>query len=192
MSYYTDNDFKRLDALGYDVNNTSWTQLQIIDLQTAAELVTDQFDEHWDEIIYDREQTPIISDDFKETVSKAKLFFDIVDDYLSERYSLDSEWGIDECDGVNSIDVYSDEITLQWSESDRCGDDEYYQRSFPLEHLWAPGWRSAIEAEGVKKKAEREAKRLADLERLRKQTEERERAKLRELMVKYPDEVPAK
>ena len=192
MVSYTDNDIERLEALNYDVSSEgSWTEPQIVDLQTSAEQVVDQFDDDWEEIIYEgkKDWGEVLANEFKTTVAKAKLFFEIVDDYLSARYRLDGEWGVVDCEGLDSLDFYGDEIALQWTESGRCGDYDYLHRDFPVEHLWTSDWKAAIAETVAKRTAEREVKRLADLERLRKQTEERERKQLRELMAKYPDEL---
>lgn len=37
----------------------------------------------------------------------------------------------------SAFDYYGgDNITVQWSESGRCGDEDYYNETFPVEQLW--------------------------------------------------------
>ena len=186
MVWYTDEDHALLNEIGYDTLNEKWTQAQIIDLQTAAEQVVDQWEDDWDDVIY-RNDAPPLSDEFKAVVAKAKLFFEIVDGYLSTRYSIDSQWGVDECDGLSSIDLYDDEITLQWTEYDSCRGEDYYHRDFPVEHLWTSDWKAAIEAEVEEKRKAAEAKRKAAEEQRKQVARERDLKRLRELIAQYPE-----
>lgn len=77
-------------------------------------------------------------------------FFDIVDSYLEARSKIDSEWiNVPKTrDNKAEWDFSSDLVIVNWKEYNHYElMNEYFNRSFPLEHLWHLDWETLLKKE---------------------------------------------
>jgi len=191
MTYLTNEEEDRLLELGFNPwpeSNTP-TEKQVRDLQDAAETLEETFDDAWTDILEDNKWKPVVTDEFKDTVLKAKLFIVIVQEYIEKRAKIEKDWGdVENPTDAQSFDMYGDSISIQWRETDRCGDEDYYSRDFPISHLWSDNWAALLQHDENLRK-EREAIRKEEAEKKRLvAVEKRERKQLQELLSKYPEE----
>jgi hypothetical protein len=128
----------------------------------------------------------------------ANEYIDLLNAYINERSRVDpdfqdvAELFLSDLDDDYSYDIFGEVITIQWRYYDRCGDSNYYQRTFPLSHLWDDSWKAQLEAkQEAKRQAEKEAKRLkAEQEAAREKRKQEaleinERLELQRLQAKY-------
>jgi hypothetical protein len=135
----------------------------------------------------------------KELVEKLKdsadLFAQVINNYIGARQKVDPEFknvprfemggSEDTSFDLEAFNLEKDEITVEWKEFGRCGDSDYFTRSFPFSDLWDPKWEARAKAEAeTKAKAAAEKQAAAELAR-KKATEERERKQLQKLQAKY-------
>ena len=122
-----------------------------------------------------------------------EAFKTLVNHYIEIRGRIDPAFhsvpevsdGDDDDDDRADFDFYGDTITIEWKEWDRCGDRDYYVRSFPLAHLWAPDWESVIKDEVEVHEQAKKAKQEAERTAMAAAREARERAQLADLLGKY-------
>lgn len=116
-----------------------------------------------------------------------EAFLTEVSRYIRVRGHLDPEFhSVPETDDEDAdFDFYGDEITVEWKEWDRCGDRDYFTRSFPIAHLWAPDWEATIQAEVEVRDAAIRAKEEARMARIAADREAAERKQLALLLGKY-------
>lgn len=121
---------------------------------------------------------------------------EMVQEYFNLRGKIDrifdhhisSEDILDE-DDYDEIDFWDDELLhVQWQLYGRCGDYDYFDEYFPIEHLWSDEWEADVK-EQIKIRKEREERERKERERRAAEAlERRERETLRKLLAKYPDE----
>lgn len=125
----------------------------------------------------------------KEQLKAETEFKGLVDNYLNVRGHLDPEWESVPFTGDTNedteFDFYGESITIEWRETDRCGDSNYFRREFPLSDLWQSDLESFILAQVKDKKEKKEAKRVAELAKAAANIEKIERNRLEELLNKY-------
>lgn len=111
----------------------------------------------------------------------------VVDEYIQLRGRLDPEWhSMPETDDEDAdFDFYGDSVEIEWRETDRCGDDEYFRREFPISDLWHPDWEALIRDKVEERRAAREAKLAEATAKRKAEVEARERRTLLELLDKY-------
>jgi len=76
----------------------------------------------------------------------ALVFDDLVNQYIEQRNQLDPgfkcpAYDIDGTLNEAEFDFHDDTIVVQWHDTDRCGDSEYFRREFPFSDLWDPSWK---------------------------------------------------
>jgi len=133
----------------------------------------------------DEDGNPVEEDYDAEEVAAA--FKAEINSYINLRGRLDPEFhSVPETDDEDAdFDFYGEEISVEWKEWDRCGDHDYYRRSFPIKHLWAPSWEDAIRAEVQPREAAKKAREEALQAKARAQREAAERKQLATLLEKY-------
>ena len=136
----------------------------------------------------DEDGEPIEEDLDKDALKEA--FRRVVNSYILCRNRLDSEFRDvpevpDDDDDSADFDFYGDIITVEWKEWDRCGDRDYFTRSFPLAHLWAPSWEDAIREEVRVRDAAKKAQQEAYQAKMAADREAADRRQLAALLDKY-------
>jgi hypothetical protein len=61
-------------------------------------------------------------------------------EYMNLLEELTGEYDILNDSEYDSLDLYGDEITLQWTEYDSCRGSEYKQKTFKINNLWGENW----------------------------------------------------
>lgn len=116
----------------------------------------------------------------------ANEFIELVNEYLAARRNDDYRFkyvalGEEE----TSFDIYGDTIAIQWTETDRCGDDEYLQVEFALSDLWGLDWKERVKQEKKEQRLEAKRKEAAREKAEQEYREQRERIELKRLQEKY-------
>lgn len=133
----------------------------------------------------DEDGNPVDEDYNTDEVTEA--FKTEVNRYIGIRNQIDPKFfSVPDMDDEDAdFDFYGDEITIEWKEWDRCGDRDYFTRSFPLAHLWTPSWEDAIKAEVEALDAAEKAKQAAFRASQAAKQEAFERKQLSDLLAKY-------
>lgn len=148
----------------------------------------------WDED-GDDHQIPVTKELVEGLRDAALEFTEVVNLYIRMRREVDPDFKDVpyfnlEGDEDVAFDVQGDTVTVQWKEYGRCGDADYYNRSFPFSDLWDPDWEARVKTE-KEKKARKEAEKKAAAERARNEAQEkRDRELLRALQAKYGETTP--
>jgi hypothetical protein len=109
-----------------------------------------------------------------------------VNRYINLRNQIDPKFNAyDTSYEYADFDFYGDEISIEWREHDHCGDYDYFRRTFPLAHLWAPSWEDVIKAEVDARDEAEKAKQAAFRASQVAAFEAFERKRLSELLAKY-------
>lgn len=114
-----------------------------------------------------------------------RKFLQAVNRYAQYRSEKDPEWkAAREFDAFIDVVVFGveDEVEIEWTITDRCGDSEGYHKTFPARHLWDA---EAAEADIQARRRAVEEKRAARVREEKRRVEERERAQLAALQEKY-------
>ena len=116
MTWTTTEEDERLLELGFDpYQEKPPTEEQVRELQGAAEVLESTFDDGWTDIIEDNKWKPVVTDDFKDTVIKAKLFIVLVEDYIDRRGNIESDWSsVPSPTAAESFDMSGDYLSIQW------------------------------------------------------------------------------
>jgi len=112
-------------------------------------------------------------------------FLQLLDDYLTQRGKIDSDWREASLGNWEDLDIYGDTVSFEWTETDRCGDTDYFRREFPLSDLWDPHWKERVRAENGDKDAKKAAELRVRTEEAKARLEAREKAELERLQGKY-------
>lgn len=115
-------------------------------------------------------------------------FHEMVQDYVMHRARIDPDWKRADSFEASTDTIAFDpdgDVEIEWEERGRCGDQEYYRRTFPAEHLWDPEAMVKVEAEVLARHAQEKAKREAQYEAQRKTKEEQDRKLLAALQEQY-------
>jgi len=105
---------------------------------------------------------------------------EMIRDYVQHRAQIDPDW-----DRAINFEADTDtiafdpngDVEIEWEETGRCGDRDYYRKEFPAEHLWDPEAMEKIKVE-VAERVAAEAKKTQDRLEARQKAQEVQDLKL--------------